>query len=253
MNKENKNILIKLYKFKSNIYNKKIEKPNIISLKKQLPKSKTNFISIPSDISGLQDKSSENPKTLLENKKTNIPFILPSLPFTPISNKIRLNSSKNNIFNNNSFISPKKKYIVKLKKIKIKKPQPDDNRGTFRPFKKNKSLIDLYNENLRLKERLERYKIKKAENIGNFSYNKYNYNLMKYSSIDLSLDSVKTFKKNMKNIEDYMNGQIIKRKNRWELFLDKIGNFAPEGLKQKLKSLSERRCQRHDNTKGDSK
>ena len=76
---------------------------------------------------------------------------------------------------------------------------------------------------------------------------------MKYSSIDLSLDSVKTFKKNMKNIEDYMNGQIIKRKNRWELFLDKIGNFAPEGLKQKLKSLSERRCQRHDNTKGDSK
>ena len=148
-------------------------------------------------------------------------------------------------------ISPKKKYFFKLKKIKIKKP--NDNNGTFRLFKINKSLINLYNENLRLKEKMERYKIKNEENIGNFSYNKYNYNLMKYSSIDLSLDSVKTFKKNMKNIEDYMNGHIIKRKNRWELFLDNIGNFAPIGLKQKLKSLSERRCQRCDNTKNDSK
>ena len=55
MNKENKNILIKSYKSKSNIYNKKSQKSNIISLKKQLPKSKTNFIPITSDISGFQD------------------------------------------------------------------------------------------------------------------------------------------------------------------------------------------------------
>ena len=96
---------------------------------------------------------------------------------------------------------------------------------------------------------MERYKIKKAENIGSFSYKKYNYNLVKYSSIDLSLDSVRAFKKNMKNIEDDMNGQTIKRKNRWLLFLDKIGNFAPEGLKRKLKSLSENRYQKHENNK----
>ncbi len=251
MNKENKNILIKSYKSKSNIYNKKSQKSNIISLKKQLPKSKTNFIPITSDISGFQDISFENPNTLLENKQTKAPFALPALPYTPIANKIKLISLNNNNLHNNSLISPKKKYFFKLKKIKIKKP--NDNNGTFRLFKINKSLINLYNENLRLKEKLERYKIKNEENIGNFSYNKYNYNLMKYSSIDLSLDSVKTFKKNMQNIEDYMNGHIIKRKNRWELFLDKIGNFAPIGLKQKLKSLSERRCQRCDNTKNDSK
>lgn len=251
MNKENKNILIKSYKSKSNIYNKKSQKSNIISLKKLLPKSKTNFIPITSDISGFQDISFENPNTLLENKQTKAPFALPALPYTPIANKIKPISLNNNNLHNNSLISPKKKYFFKLKKIKIKKP--NDNNGTFRLFKINKSLINLYNENLRLKEKLERYKIKNEENIGNFSYNKYNYNLMKYSSIDLSLDSVKTFKKNMKNIEDYMNGHIIKRKNRWELFLDKIGNFAPIGLKQKLKSLSERRCQRCDNTKNDSK
>ena len=43
----------------------------------------------------------------------------------------------------------------------------------------------------------------------------------------------------MQTIESNMNGQRIKRKNRWLLFLEKIGNFAPEGLKRKIKSLSE--------------
>ena len=43
----------------------------------------------------------------------------------------------------------------------------------------------------------------------------------------------------MQTIESNMNGQRVKRKNRWLLFLDKIGNFAPEGLKKKIKSLSE--------------
>ena len=58
----------------------------------------------------------------------------------------------------------------------------------------------------------------------------------------------------MKSIEDDMNGQTIKRKNRWLLFLDKIGNFAPEGLKRKLKSLSEKRyLKRDDNNQNKSK
>ena len=82
--------------------------------------------------------------------------------------------------------------------------------------------------------------------MGSFSYKKYNYNLVKYSSIDLSQDSVKAFKKNMETIENNMNG-TFKRKNRWLVFLDKIGNFAPEGLKRKLKSLSESKYRKYKN------
>ncbi len=241
---ENKNRLIKLYEKKSKNF-QKIERPKEINLKKTFLKSKTNILSTPLNLPGLDDKSLENSKILLyENNEKNIPLILPSLADSSISNKIILNSSINNNFHNNSFINNKKKYQVKLRKIRIKKL--NENNELFTPFKQNKSLINLYNENLYLKQRLERYKIKKAENIGSFSYKKYNYNLVKYSSIDLSQDSVKAFKKNMKSIEDDMNGQTIKRKNRWLLFLDKIGNFAPEGLKRKLKSLSEKRYLKHD-------
>lgn len=243
----NRNRLIKLYEKKSRIF-QKIERPKEINLKKTFRKSKTNFLSTPLKLPEMDDKSLENSKILLyENNEKNNPLVLPSLVDSSVTNKIMLNSSMNNLFRNNSFLTHRKKYQVKLKKIKIKKL--NENSEFFTPSKQNKSLINLYNENLQLKQRLERYKIKKAENIGSFSYKKYNYNLVKYSSIDLSLDSVRAFKKNMKNIEDDMNGQTIKRKNRWLLFLDKIGNFAPEGLKRKLKSLSENRYQKHENNK----
>ena len=47
----------------------------------------------------------------------------------------------------------------------------------------------------------------------------------------------------MQIIESNMKGQRVKRKNRWLIFLDRIGNFAPEGLKKKIISLSEHKYQ----------
>ena len=116
MNKENKYILIKLDETNSN-YNTKLPKLNNISLKKHLLKAKINFISIPSDLKGLEDKSFENLKMLLERKKnSNIPLILPSISSIPFINKIRLVSSNNNIIKNNSL---KNNYVIKLRNIKV--------------------------------------------------------------------------------------------------------------------------------------
>ena len=252
MNKDNKYSLINLYKQRVKNF-ELIMRANDLNHKKTFLKSKTNFISTPLNFPELDEKVLENSKiSINENNDKMSHIILPSISNTTLNNKISLNSSMNNLFHSNkSLISPKKKYVVKLKRIKIKNPIENNEFST--PVKQNQSLINLYNENLFLKQRFERYKIKKAENIGNFSYKKYNYKLMKYSSIDLSQDSVKAFKKNMKTIEENMNGQTIKRKNRWLLFLDKIGNFAPEGLKKKLKSLSEKKYQKAEDNKDNSK
>ena len=251
MNIENRNKLIQLYEQKSKNF-KEIIRQNDINPKKTFLKSKTNFSLTPLNLPELDDKSLENPKILLyENNKKKLPLFLPSIADTNMANKIILNSSSNTLLHNNSSITSKKKYQVKLRKIKIKNTH--ENNEFLTPAKQNKSLINLYNENLYLKHRLERYKIKKAENMGSFSYKKYNYNLMKYSSINLSQDSVKAFKKNMQSIENDMNGQTVKRKNRWLIFLDKIDNFAPEGLKKKIESLSEIRYKKYENMKNNKK
>ena len=243
---DNKNSLIKLYKQRIKNF-KFIERPSNTNLKRSFLKAKTNSLSTHLNFPEFNDKTLNNSKIIFhEKKENNSPLILPSISDTLINNKLSLNSSMKNIFNNNSTMTPNKKYNnIKLKKFKIKKS--NEYNELFTPNKQKKSLINLYKENLRLKQRLEKYKIKKAENIGSFSYKKYNYNLVKYSSIDLSKDSIKSFQKNMKTIEDNMNGTTFKRKNRWMIFLDKIGNFAPEGLKKKIKSLSDRRYQKAEN------
>ena len=216
--------------------NKKIPIINNISLKKHLLKAKTNFISIPSDLQGLEDKSFENLKMLLERKQnSNIPLILPSVSYIPFINKIRLVSSNNNIFGNNSFSNLKNNYIIKLRNIKI-------NKKNWKPqllssSKQNKSVINLNNENLRTKQGLDKYKIKNTKNIGNYSHIKYNYNLKRNSSVDSYIDNIETLRKYMKNIEDNINEQIIKRKNIRKSFFNKIGNVGTKGLIRKHKSL----------------
>ena len=239
MNIDNKNALIQLYKKKSQNFHK-ILKPQNLRIKKSFLPTKSKFSvtyntsSINQDI---DDKSHENSKICFcETNDSPIQLILPSISNTSPQNKIILNSSIINNFNNQAIVKPRKKYTVKLKKIKIKKHNDKD---TITPNNKNKKLLDLYKEDFQLKQRFERYKEKRAENMANFSYEKYNLNLLKLSSINLSQDSYNSFKKNMQTIESNMNGQRIKRKNRWLLFLEKIGNFAPEGLKRKIKSLSE--------------
>ena len=238
MNIINRNILIKLYKQKSLNF-QKIIKPDNLSLKKSFLRSKTNIITSLDNFKNhdQEEKSQDNSKILLyETNESSKPLILPSIQNSTINNQSILNSSIINNFNNNSNIKHRKKYTVKLKKIKIKKPK---GREAITPTNVNKKLLELYNEDFHLKQKFEKYKERKSENMNHFSYEKYNLNLLKLSSINLSQDSYNTFKRYMQTIESNMNGQRIKRKNRWLLFLDKIGNFAPEGLKKKIKSLSE--------------
>ena len=239
---ENKNNLIRLYKEKSQNF-QKILTPKNINIKKPLLKSKPFLISsLNHDLNTILDEqnSQENSKIFFyrNNAKLNR-LILPSIPNTTTHIRTIMNSSTLSNPNNNSLLKPKKRYNVKLKKIKIKK---NEERQSITPVNINKKLLVLYNEDFYLKNKFEKYKDKKADdirNIKNFSYEKYNLHLLKLSSINLSQDSYNVFKKNMKVIENKMNGQKMKRKNRWLLFLDKIGHFAPEGLKRKIKSLSE--------------
>ena len=225
MNKENNNKTLKPDKLNSN-NNKKITKLNNISLKKHLIKTKVNFISLPSNLQGLDDKSFENLKLLLKRKQnSNIPLILPSLSYIPFRNKIRLVSSNNNIFknnNNNSFNTFKNNYVIKLRNININKRK--EKPGLLGPFQQNKSAIDLNNENLGLKQRLDKFEIK------------YNYNSIKNSRVDSYRDNAKTVRKNIR-----------------KLFFHKIGNFGNEGLNRKVKYLSFRRYKRNEGNKDNSK
>ena len=235
MNKEINGSSIQSNHLNSN-NNKKIPIINNISLKKHLLKAKTNFISIPSDLQGLEDKSFENIKILLQRKQNStIPLILPSKSHIPFINKIRLVSSNNNIFGNNSFSNLKNNYIIKLRNIKINKYK--EKPQLLNSLKQNKSIINLNNENLRTKQGLDKYKIKNTKNIGNYSHIKYNYNLKKNSSVDSYIDNIETLRQYMKNIEDNINKQIIKRKNIRKSFFNKIGNVGTKGLIRKHKSL----------------
>ena len=232
--------------------NKKIPIINNISLKKHLLKAKTNFISIPSDLQGLEDKSFENLKILLWRKQnSNIPLILPSISYIPFINKIRLVSPKNSIIKNNSFNALKNNYVIKLRNIKIN--QTKEKNELFIPSKQNKSGKSLNKENLGLKQRLGKYKLKNTENFGNIPYNRHNYDLMEHSSIESFRDNGRTFRKREKNIKNNINERIIKRKNIRLLLLDRVINFEPEGLNQKFQSLSERSYKGIDNNKDNLK
>ena len=171
----------------------------------------------------MDNKSFKNLKLLLKIKQnSNIPLILPSLLYIPFRNKIRLVSSNRNIFKNNSFNNFKNNYVIKLRNININKR--NEKPGLFGSFKQNNYAINLNNENLRFKQRPEKFEIK------------YNYNLIKNSSVDSCRDNAKTVRKNIR-----------------QLFFHKIGNFRNEGLNRKVKSLSFRRYNKIEDNKNNSK
>ena len=250
MNAINKSALITLYMQKSQRF-EKISKQKNLTLKKSFLKSKTNLLLTPNHnnitlIRDQEEKSNDNSKIFLNSNNEQIkPLFLPSISnISPYNNKTLLNTSIKNYMdnstNNNNILSTrkKKKFIFKLKNIKIKKSDERES-ITMTPSYMDKKLIHLYNEDLYLKQKYEKYKKKKAKNLKNFSFQKYNLNLLKLSSINLSQNSYNTFRKNMQTIENNLNGDKFRRKNRWMIFLEKIGSFAPEGLKTKLRSLSE--------------
>ena len=242
MNMDNKTNLIQLYKQRTKIFKKLDNHKSVANLKKSFIKAKTNFISDSYNLPELNDTSKENSKINICERNT--PLILPSIPNMSIINKSSLNSSFNKDFPYECLLKAERKNKLKLRKIKI----IYNNKNSKSPMNKNKSLINLYNENILLKKRLERFKGKNREDMGNFSFKKYNFNLIKLSSMNLSLDSCNSFRKNMEEIEEGLNG-YKKRKNRWLIFLDKIEKIAPEKIKKKLKSLSEHKCPELDEHK----
>ena len=245
MNSVNKFKFIRLSK-KGPITFQKILKPKEIDLDKSFLKAKTNFFR-PIKMPNGKINSFENSKIFLnESNEKQIPLNLPSLAATSTSSHKILNSSMDTILPDIRNNSPVQKNQRKFSKFKIKKP--NEIRKIFTPHKKNKSLISVYNENLLMKKKLEEYKIKKSS-LQKFSYKNYNYNLLQLSSMNLSRDNIKSFKKNMQIIEQDMNGRQLNLKNHWQVFLYKIQNFAPEGLKKKLKYLSDIRQQKSENKK----
>ena len=123
--------------------------------------------------------------------------------------------------------------LIKIKKINFFSFSPINNK-----YRHNKKLKGLYKENLIKKRILERYKESKNKNISNFSFQKYNEKLIQLSSMDISEDNFKIFKKNMKCIEKAMNGHSSLR-NRYNRFFVGIEAIKTDDKKKKIESFSE--------------
>ena len=231
--KKEKNNIIEFYKpeKKCNLMN--LDYTHNIYPKRTLFNSNNRF---KLNLSELNNKPINYSKiNLNENSKNNSKLMLPSIQNSIIMNKkTNRNCSMNNAFRINC-LCPIKKLKIKSEKRRIKRIKRSSS------YKRKKKLIKMYNENSLMKEKLERYKeSEKTENMNNFSYKKYNYHLLEHSSFDISLKNFKTFKENMKIIENKLNGEKYKIHNRWLKFLEKLGKFAPEELKKKVISLSKR-------------
>lgn len=231
--KKDKYNLIELYKSKKK--NFKNISPNTNS-KPYIINSKTN---LKLNLLGINNNPTENSK-INSNENRNekhSQLILPSIPnFKTLNKKMKVNFSMNNIFRKNCLCPLKKE--KKIGKINIKK------NNSFLLGKEK--LLKIYNEDYFMKEKLKKYKEKKkTENMRNFSYDYYNNKLIRYSSFDLSVQSYNIFEKNMKIIGNKLKGGRSQWKNKWLIFLDKIGKFAPEKLKKKLISISKK--ENHDN------
>ena len=223
----NKNNIIRINKIKRNYINPTNSKT--IILKKTFIKSNKNSNSL---ITSKEKLKEESKISLKEKEVKRNQLILPLINKITNNNRSILNLSINSIIQKSiqksMQLSPTKKGKIKIGK-KISK----------RNVEQLKNLKKVYHESYLMKQKLKRYKERKAKNIRNFSYKNYNYNLIKYSSINLSRESCHSFKKNMESIENTFNGQRIHKKDRWLSFLDKISDNVSEGLKKKLKLLSE--------------
>ena len=226
----NKNNIIKINAIKRQNYIKPTNNKTII-LKKTFIKSNkdTNSNSLMTTRGRLNDDSkiSLNEKEIKRNQ-----IVL------PLINKITHNNRSILNFSINSIIQKSIQKSVQLSPIKKNKINISKKKSK-RNAERLKNLKKVYHESYLMKQKLKRYKERKTKNIRHFSYKNYNYNLIKYSSIDLSRESCSTFKKNMESIEKTFNGQRIHKKDRWLSFLDKIGDSISEGLKKKLRLLSE--------------
>lgn len=218
-NKISNNLVIKKpLLIKSNKLSKNYTQKNIFSANKS---SKEAEISI-----SLNNDNKEK----IKNKYKKI--LLPSLPSNSNTFQTLILSTKTNESKDNTIQSQKK--LIKLKKIKLN----NENERYLSSLKNNRYLNKLYHEDLELKKKFERFKKKNIHNLTKFSFKNYNIKLLRLSSIDLSSENYQIFKKNMQNIECGMKGIRLQRKNKWIHFLERIENFAPEGLKQKLIKLS---------------
>jgi len=223
----NKNNIIRINKIKRNyIYPANSE---TIILKKTFIKSNKNSNSL---ITSKEKLKEESKISLKEKEVKRNQLILPLINKITNNNRSILNLSINSIIQKSI---QKSMQLSPTKKGKIKRGKKISKRNV----EQLKNLKKVYHESYLMKQKLKRYKERKAKNIRNFSYKNYNYNLIKYSSINLSRESCHSFKKNMESIENTFNGQRIHKKDRWLSFLDKISDNVSEGLKKKLKLLSE--------------
>ena len=157
-------------------------------------------------------------------------LLLPTLSTNRTTTQKSVNTPKNKTYR-----TPKenKTKLIKIKKINFFSFSPVNNK-----YRSNKKLKGLYKENLIKKRILERYKESKNKNITNFSFKKYNEKLIQLSSMDISEDNFKIFKKNMKCIEKAMNGHSSLR-NRYNKFFVGIEAIKTDDKKKKIVSFSE--------------
>ena len=153
------------------------------------------------------------------------------LPLISTEHSSIINSTKNTESKESNRSSRKS---VKINKLKINKMNKSSQKFSYQ---NDKNLIRLYNEDFKKKKKLDLYKANN-NNLKNFSFRNYNINLLKLSSINLSKNNFKIFKKNMKSIQCALNGIKLKRNNKWMKFLEKIEDIAPESLRKKIISFS---------------
>ena len=173
------------------------------------------------NINSNNSKEQLNQLNIIKYKK----LLLPSL------------SVMNSKTNNN--IKDKKAKLIKIKKINY------FSLADYKEKNKNQKLKGLYKENYVKKKNLEKYKVYQNQNFNNFSFQKYNEKLILLSSMDLSEDNLKIFKKNMKCIEKAMNGHSSK--NKYNSFLGGIERIKANEERKKILSLSENTTPRNNN------
>ncbi len=151
-------------------------------------------------------------------------------PFTHINSSSIILPHINRNSNDNIF---KKK----IKKIRLKKKKS--------PLNINSTLKSLYN----LKDYEEKLYLLKNNYSDNLDIENYQNNLLKLATINFSRKSCDELQKNNQIIKN--NLKLIKfpkSKSRWKIFEEKISNFAPKTVLNKLNYLNENRFKKKNLT-----
>ena len=119
-------------------------------------------------------------------------------------------------------------FKMKIKKIHLKKIKS----------RNNSTLKHLYN----LKDYEEKIHILKNIYSENFDIEKYQNNLLKLAKVNFSRKSCNELQKNNTIINNNLNIiKFPKTKSRWKIFEEKISNFAPKIVLNKLNYLNDHR------------